>query len=286
MAVEDADWFGIDKLPLNSGLVTIIGARGSGKTALAEMIVTGCDGVPAVVWDGDAPPTSSFLMRARSHLGEGRVRLVWGGGDEASRYLDGRDSGGLTSFPRLRYLSQQFVEDLCSAHGPTDGLIAEVERVVFEAHPHESRDGALDFAELRKRRTQRFRQARAREAGAILQMSQRISEEIEKERLVGTVMNGPRDWRAAPPASPMVSRRKPARKAESSRLSDLLLLSPGPKRHRSLFPDGRGVSRRDGTTNGPDRNQAGTPATGSDSRPRSTIPRRKAGRSVSSRNDE
>ena len=165
MAVEDADWFGIDKLPLNSGLVTIIGARGSGKTALAEMIVTGCDGVPAVVWDGDAPPTSSFLMRARSHLGEGRVRLVWGGGDEASRYLDGRDSGGLTSFPRLRYLSQQFVEDLCSAHGPTDGLIAEVERVVFEAHPHESRDGALDFAELRKRRTQRFRQARARSGG-------------------------------------------------------------------------------------------------------------------------
>ena len=112
MAVEDADWFGIDKIPMNSGLVTIIGARGSGKTALAEMIVTGCDGVPAVVWDSDAPPTSSFLTRARSHLGEGRVRLVWGGGDEVSRYLDGRDSGGPTSFPRLRYLSQQFVEDL------------------------------------------------------------------------------------------------------------------------------------------------------------------------------
>ena len=184
MAVEGADWFGIDEMPLNSGLVTIIGARGSGKTALAEMIATGCDGVPDVVWDSDAPPSSSFLTRARSYLGEGKVRLVWGGGDQVSRYLDGRDSGGSTSFPRLRYLSQQFVEDLCSSHGPTDGLIAEIERVVFEAHPHELRDGALHFAELRERRILRFRQARAREAGAILQISQRISEEIEKERLV------------------------------------------------------------------------------------------------------
>ena len=196
LAVQDADWFGPDEIPLNSGLVTIIGARGSGKTALAEMIATGCDGIPEAVWDSDAPPTSSFLTRARSYLCEGRVRLVWGGGDEAARHLDGRDSGGPASFPRLRYLSQQFVEDLCSSRGPTGGLIVEIERVVFEAHPHESRDGALDFSELRDRRTQRFRQARTREAGAIVQVSQRISDEIEKERL------------AAPLARQVEQRRK------------------------------------------------------------------------------
>lgn len=183
LSVESADWFGTNEIPLNPGLVTVIGARGSGKTALAEMIATGCDGVPEAVWDSDAPQNSSFLTRARDYLNEGRVCVVWGSGEEVSRYLDGRDSGGPASFARVRYLSQQFVEDLCSARGPTDGLIAELERVVFEAHPHESRDGALDFVELRQRRTQRFRQARAREAGAILQVSQRISEEMEKERL-------------------------------------------------------------------------------------------------------
>ena len=187
LAVENADWFETDRIPLNSGLVTVIGARGSGKTALAEMIATGCDAVPEAVWDGDAPQNSSFLTRARDYLGEGQVRLVWGSGEDVCRSLDGRDSDGPASFARLRYLSQQFVEDLCSARGPTDGLIAEIERVVFEAHPHESRDGALDFAELRARRTQRFRQARAREAGAILQVSQRISEEMEKERFVASL---------------------------------------------------------------------------------------------------
>ena len=123
-------------------------------------------------------------MRARSYLDDGRVQLVWGGGERVSRYLDGRDSHGPSSFARVRYLSQQFVEELCSARGPTDGLISEIERVIFEAHPHESRDGAIDFAELRERRTRRFRQARAREAAAILQVSQRISQEFEKERLI------------------------------------------------------------------------------------------------------
>lgn len=182
--VEGADWIGTSRIPLNPGLVAIIGARGSGKTALAEMITTGCDGVPETVWATDSTHNSSFLTRARSYLGDVKVRLFWGGGDEVSRHLDGSDSNGPTSFPRVRYLSQQFVEELCSARGPTDGLIAEIERVVFEAHPHESRDGALDFDELRERRTQRFRLARAREAEAILQVSRRIGEEFEKERLV------------------------------------------------------------------------------------------------------
>ena len=184
LAVENGHWIGTEEIPLNSGLVTIIGARGSGKTALAEMIVAGCDGIPKLVWASDAMNSSSFLVRARPLLGDGRVRLVWGGGDVVSRYLDGRDSDDPTSFARVRYLSQQFVEELCSARWPTDGLIAEIERVVFEAHSHESRDGALYFTELRDRRTQRFRQARTREAAAILHVSHRISEEFEKERLV------------------------------------------------------------------------------------------------------
>ena len=183
LTIAGADWMGTGEIPLNSGLVAIIGARGSGKTALAEMIATACDGLPESVWSNDAAPNSSFLTRASPHLGDARVLLQWGGGDAVSRYLDGRDSDSPTSFPRVRYLSQQFVEELCSAHGPTDGLIAEIERVVFEAHSHESRDGALDFPELRDRKTQRYRQARAREAAAILQVSHRISEEFEKERL-------------------------------------------------------------------------------------------------------
>ena len=38
VSVDRPDWFGSGTVPLNSGLVAIIGSRGSGKTALADLI--------------------------------------------------------------------------------------------------------------------------------------------------------------------------------------------------------------------------------------------------------
>ena len=88
------------------------------------------------------------------------------------------------SFPRARYLSQQFVEELCSAKGVSDGLVEEIERVIFDSHSQDDREWAIDFTELRDQRTARFRQAREREAEAIADISDRIATELEKESLV------------------------------------------------------------------------------------------------------
>jgi hypothetical protein len=68
---------------------------------------------------------------------------------------------------RARYLSQQFVEDLCSSSGLSDRLLDEIERVIFEAHPIENREGAIDFAERLADHTERHRLARQREAQAV-----------------------------------------------------------------------------------------------------------------------
>ncbi len=183
--IENADWAATPQILLNPGLVTIIGARGSGKTALAEMIAAGCDAVEETVWKDTGATRYSFLARARPLLGDAQVCLHWGGGDTTKCTLDGRDTGGASAYPRARYLSQQFVEDLCSpAHGLSDSLVAEIERVIFQAHDPDSQDGALDFRELRERRTERFQQARVRESDAIASISTRIGEEFEKERLI------------------------------------------------------------------------------------------------------
>jgi hypothetical protein len=101
-----------------------------------------------------------------------------------TRALDGSNADDAAAFPRARYLSQQFVEELCSAKGVADGLVNEIERVIFEAHPQEDHQWALDFSELRDQQTERFCQAREREAEAIIDISDRIATEFEKERLV------------------------------------------------------------------------------------------------------
>lgn len=182
--ITGAPWAATPSIPLNPGLVAIIGARGSGKTALVDVIAAGCD---AMAWpdrDEDENISPSFLVRARTLIGNGQVTLLWGGGNTIMRPLDGSQGDDPFAYSRARYLSQQFVEDLCSSKGASEGLIREIERVIFEAHPEDSRDGAMNFADLRESQTVRFQQSRQREAEAIASISDRIAEELEKEGLV------------------------------------------------------------------------------------------------------
>lgn len=181
-----APWIKTPDIPLNPGLVAIIGARGSGKTALADIIATGCDSISDEAWNAEEWANPSFLVRARSLIGNGKVKLSWAAGESSTRALDGSDANGPLSYERVRYLSQQFVEELCSSNGLTDGLLREIERVIFAAHPEDTLDGALDFAELLEHRASRHRLARNREAEAVSHISERISTELEKEKLAAT----------------------------------------------------------------------------------------------------
>ncbi len=185
--IDDADWAATPDIPLNPGLVAIIGARGSGKTALVDVIAAGCDAITPAGWDADENISPSFLARAHTLIGDAKVTLTWGGCTTVTRSLDGSDANDPKAFPRARYLSQQFVEELCSAKGVTDGLIDEIERVIFESHSQDDREGALNFAELRNQQTSRFRQAREREAEAISDISERIATEFEKEAVLSSL---------------------------------------------------------------------------------------------------
>lgn len=184
--IVDAPWMTTPVIPLNPGLVAIIGARGSGKTALADMIAAGCDSISDEAWNAEEWANPSFLIRARPLVGDGKVKVSWASGEPSIRALDGSDANGPFSYERVRYLSQQFVEELCSSSGLTDGLLREIERVIFEAHPDDARDGTLDFAELLDHRASRHRLAREREAEAVAQISERIGTELEKEKLIAT----------------------------------------------------------------------------------------------------
>ena len=185
--IADSPWATTPSVPLNPGLVAIIGARGSGKTALADVIAAGCDAISLASWNADENISPSFLARARQVVGNGKVKLIWGGGNTTTRHLDGRDAGAPSTYPRARYLSQQFVEELCSSKGASEGLLQEIERVIFEAHGEDEREGTTTFAELLEARTARFQAGRAREAEAIVSISQRVAEDLEKESLIDTL---------------------------------------------------------------------------------------------------
>ncbi|HEY8129001.1 MAG TPA: ATP-binding protein, partial [Hyphomicrobium sp.] len=178
VAIKAASWMKTPEIVLNPGLVAIIGARGSGKTALADMIALGCDAM------SDQPSQASFLTRAEPLVGDATACLRWHNGDQRERRLDQSDEWSAAEYPRARYLSQQFVEELCSAQGITDSLMQEMERVIFESHSAGDKDGAAEFSELLEIRTTRLRAARDREEILIAALSERISGELEKRQLV------------------------------------------------------------------------------------------------------
>lgn len=180
----NAPWAKTPQIGFNQGLVAVIGARGSGKTALADIVASVCDATPQTTeGDHSSKPSPSFLSRANDLLGDAKVKAIWRAGEPTTRYLDGRDHPDVVN-QRARYLSQQFVEDLCSADTMTDGLLREIERVIYEAHTLTDREGALDFRELLELKSARFRHAREREEETIVSLSDRISTEYEQVRMV------------------------------------------------------------------------------------------------------
>lgn len=178
VTIQHAPWAKTPIVPLNPGLVAIIGARGSGKTALADIIAAGCDAHSRHM------PQQAFLVRAREHLTGSRVELSWMAGESDYRELDGTGIEASDSYARARYLSQQFVEELCASDGITDGLLSEVERVIFDAHPVSERDGAINFGDFRDLRSARHRAIREREEASMASLSDRIGTEIEKNKSV------------------------------------------------------------------------------------------------------
>lgn len=155
-AVEIADvgalgWFNSVRIPLNQGLVAIIGARGSGKSALAELIAHAAGG-----WRAD--DGASFIERAGNGLAGQTVQLRWRDGDETASTLLAR---GVPTDARVRYLSQRFVERLCSEDYDGGDLVKEIERVIFAHTKKEDRLDAKNFTELRERRTALIRETRA-----------------------------------------------------------------------------------------------------------------------------
>jgi energy-coupling factor transporter ATP-binding protein EcfA2 len=179
--IVGAAWAKPPKVEFNPGMVAIIGARGSGKSALAEMTALGCDSIP------EHQSEASFLHRAADLLAGVSARLVWQSGELAVRKPQDGPAGAPDSYLRARYLSQQFVEELCAADRVTDGLIEEIQRVIYEAHPLTDRDGTSNFDELLELRVTVLREDRLRKEAALADLSEQIGTDREKQTQIPVI---------------------------------------------------------------------------------------------------
>jgi ABC-type cobalamin/Fe3+-siderophores transport system ATPase subunit len=139
-------WFDDISVPLNTGLVSIIGQKGSGKSALAELIA-----YAAGSWHTD--DAGSFLHRAGSHIQDLFIELEWADGTTSPVKLWDDQSGA----NQVRYLSQKFVERLCADDNIGNELVREIESVIFSYIDPTDTLNASSFEELRAIRTEGVR---------------------------------------------------------------------------------------------------------------------------------
>jgi len=136
-------WFHDVNIPLNKELVTIIGNKGSGKSALSDII--------ALCADGDHSQDYLFLHREKFKkkglANRYSASLKFGSGvSTPERNLD------YTIQPsdqrKVRYLPQSHFEKLCNEIGKVEAFREEIEEVVFQYVPIENRLKKATFNEL------------------------------------------------------------------------------------------------------------------------------------------
>ncbi|KIP18915.1 AAA domain protein [Burkholderia sp. MSHR3999] len=149
------NWLDGTKLPLNPDLVAIIGNKGSGKSALADVL--------ALLGNSRQTAHFSFLKKERFRGKSGDPArhfvgtLSWLDGNTEHRNLN--ENPPQDNVELVRYIPQGHFEDLCNAHvsGRSDAFEKELRAVIFSHADDAIRLGALDFDQLVEQQERTYR---------------------------------------------------------------------------------------------------------------------------------
>lgn len=139
-------WLEKTELTLNHDLVAIIGNKGSGKSALADII--------ALLGNSKQSHHFSFLKknRFRGKTGEPAkhfiAKAIWGDGQILEKNLN--DDPANENVEYVKYIPQGHFEELCNAHvsGQSDSFEQELRSVIFSHADDATRLGAHNFDQL------------------------------------------------------------------------------------------------------------------------------------------
>lgn len=148
-------WLDGCNIPLNPDLTAIIGNKGSGKSALADVI--------AMLGNSKQSKHFSFLKRDRFFGKSGEPAnqftgiLTWHDGGKETRILSELSPEEKTE--RVRYIPQGYFEELCNEHtsGKSNAFERELRSVIFSHTSEGMRLGTLDFEQLIEKQEQSLR---------------------------------------------------------------------------------------------------------------------------------
>ena len=164
----DEDWFDGAELPLNPQLVAVIGNKGSGKSALLDVL--------GRLGGTQNMPHCSFLNEEKFRKGDKASHFIgsieWASGDKVDAPLSTDPERHATE--AVRYIPQQFLERLCNEEQGQFEL--ELKAAVFSHIPAEERPGATTLDALVEQQTEAVRRRIGRSQAQLALLNKEIAE--------------------------------------------------------------------------------------------------------------
>lgn len=141
-AGEKGDWFKNIKIPLNSGLVSVIGNKGNGKSAIAEIIG----------WLSDSKNYTKFAFLNSKKFLKNRLannftaKITWIDNQVSMKENLGAQPD-LNNVERVQCIPQQYFEEICT-DTELEKFTTEINGVIFSRLSEEDKEGARSFEEL------------------------------------------------------------------------------------------------------------------------------------------
>jgi ABC-type lipoprotein export system ATPase subunit len=167
----DEKWFDRLHFQLNPGLIAIIGNKGTGKSALADVI--------ALAGNSHCKEME-FLNEKRFRHGDNKAAhfkatLTWTDGSASPEVRLDQNADQLRP-ERVRYLPQQFIENLCNEidEGDETSFNRELRKVIFSHVPPDKRLQKADLDELISYRVGAYRRAISQEQSKLRTINEEI----------------------------------------------------------------------------------------------------------------
>lgn len=145
-------WFDVT-LEFNHDLVAIVGNKGSGKSALVDILgLLGCSKNEQDFSFLTAHKFRNSRMNLSAHF---EAEMVWESGDSVTRTLDTPTRG--EEVERVKYLPQNYLEKVCNEikAGDSSGFDAELKSVIFSHVPQPERLETETLDDLLRLKTKR-----------------------------------------------------------------------------------------------------------------------------------
>ena len=135
------NWLNFD-IPINSGLTAIIGNKGSGKSALSDILghMCNCLTMSSASFLND----TRFMKPPNNYAADYEAIITWGDSHQNSALLSNQPQN--TQIESAQYLPQRYIEEVCNDIG--DKFQSEIDKVIFSYVDKTERASTSNLSEL------------------------------------------------------------------------------------------------------------------------------------------